>query len=156
VTHELRLERLIEATPEEVFAAFTDAGAQKEWYQDRPGWPVVAGGELRVGGRWEVAFGPPGEVPYREANVFSEVKRPHRLAYTSRFHMPDGRHFDTELVVTFEPKQGKTLLTIVQSGFASAKDRDDHQGGWPQFIDRLERVVAARRRGARASGAAGG
>jgi uncharacterized protein YndB with AHSA1/START domain len=73
------------------------------------------------------------------------VKRPHRLAYTSRFHMPDGRSFDTDLVVTFEAKQGKTMLTIVQSRFESRQDRDDHQGGWPGFLDRLERVVAARK-----------
>jgi uncharacterized protein YndB with AHSA1/START domain len=136
---------MIDAQPDEVFDAFTAAEAQEEWYQDRPGWKVEAGGELRVGGRWEVAFGPAGETPYRESNLFTEVKRPHRLAYTSRFHMPDGRSFDTDLVITFEAKQGKTLLTILQSRFESKQDRDDHQGGWPGFLDRLERVVAARK-----------
>ena len=152
MSYELRLERLFDATPEEVFDAFTDPEAQRQWYQDREGWKVEPRGELRAGGRWEVAFGPPNEVPYREENRFSEVVRPHRLAYLSTFHMPDGRSFDTTLVVTFEAKQGKTLLTIVQSGFESARDRDDHQGGWPGFIDRLERVVAARKR-VRAAGA---
>jgi uncharacterized protein YndB with AHSA1/START domain len=145
MSHELRIERLIDATPEEVFEAFTAADAQKEWYLDQPGWRVEAGGELRVGGRWEVAFGPAGETPYREANQFTEVSRPHRLAYRSRFHLPDGSSFDTELLVTFEARQGKTLLTLVQSGFERAADRDAHQGGWPGFLDRLERVVAARK-----------
>ena len=153
MTYELKLERLIDATAEEVFDAFTDADAQKEWYVDQPGWRVDASGELRVGGRWETSFGPPGAAPFRESNVYTEVRRPSRLAYTSRFHMPDGRTFDTKLVVTFEPKQGKTLLTIVQSEFVSEQDRNDHQGGWPGFIDRLERVVAARRR-TRAAGVA--
>jgi uncharacterized protein YndB with AHSA1/START domain len=152
MSYELRLERLIDATPEEVFDAFTDPNAQKEWYQDQDGWKVDAGGDLRAGGRWEVAFGPPGQAPYREANRFSEVARPHRLAYESRFHLPDGRTFDTTLVITFEAKQGKTLLTIRQSGFATEQDRNDHQGGWPGFIDRLERVVAARK-GARSASA---
>jgi hypothetical protein len=72
------------------------------------------------------------------------VRRPYRLAYRSRFHLPDGSSFDTDLVVTFEPRQGKTLLTIVQSGFERIEHRDAHQGGWPGFIDRLVRVVAAR------------
>ena len=145
MSYELRLERWIDATPEEVFEAFTDAEAQREWYQDQDGWKVEAGGELRVGGRWEVAFGPANEAPYREVNRFSTVERPHRLAYTSTFHLPDGRSFDTEIVVTFEAKSGKTLLTIHQSGFESEQHRNDHQGGWPGFLDRLERVVAARR-----------
>jgi uncharacterized protein YndB with AHSA1/START domain len=55
--------------------------------------------------------------------------------------MPDGRSFHTDLVVTFEDQGGKTLLTILQTGFESEKDRNDHQGGWPGFIDRLERLV---------------
>jgi uncharacterized protein YndB with AHSA1/START domain len=145
VTYDLRLERLINATPEEVFDAFTDPKAQQEWYQDQPGWVVDATCELRPGGRWVVAFGPPNAAPYRESAVFTEVKRPLRVAYKSTFHMPDGRSFDTTLVVTFEARQGKTLLTIVQSGFEREQDRNDHQGGWPGFLERLERVVAARK-----------
>lgn len=145
MSYDLRLERLIDASPEEVFDAFTDPKAQQEWYRDQEGWNVEAKGELRAGGRWEVAFGPANEVPYREANVFTTVDRPRRLAYTSTFHLPDGRSFETALVVTFEAKQGKTLLTVVQTGFASERDRDDHRGGWPGFLERLDRVVAARR-----------
>ena len=145
MSHDLRLERMFDATPEEVFDAFTDPEAQKEWYQDNEGWVVTAVCDLRPGGRWDVAFGPAGADPYRETSVFMEVDRPRRLAYRSTFSTPDGSSFDTELVVTFEERAGKTLLTIVQTGFPTAKDRDDHQGGWPGFIDRLERVVARRR-----------
>lgn len=154
MTYSLKLERMIDATPEEVFDAFTDAHAQKEWYLDQPGWKVDAGGELRVGGQWEVAFGPAGETPYRETNLFSEVERPNRLAYVSRFHMPDGGAFDTKITVTFEAKDGKTLLTLVQSEFLHEEHRDAHRGGWPGFLDRLERVVAARRAESRRAGVA--
>jgi uncharacterized protein YndB with AHSA1/START domain len=145
MSHDLRIERLIDATPEEVFDAFTDPKAQQEWYLDQPGWKVEARSDLRAGGRWDVAFGPLNEAPYREANVFTEVQRPHRLAYKSTFHMPDGRSFETALVVTFQARDGKTLLTVLQTGFASEQDRDDHQGGWPGFLDRLERWVTAKR-----------
>ena len=154
MTYSLKLERMIDATPEEVFDAFTDASAQKEWYLDQPGWKVEAGGELRVGGRWEVAFGPAGATPYRETNLFSEVSRPSRLAYASRFHMADGATFDTKITVTFEAKDGKTLLTLVQSEFLNEEHRDAHKGGWPGFLDRLGRVVAARRAGTRRAGVA--
>ena len=154
MTYSLKLERMIDATPEEVFDAFTDASAQREWYLDQPGWKVEAGGELRVGGRWEVAFGPAGETPYRETNLFSEVSRPSRLAYASRFHMADGATFDTKITVTFEAKDGKTLLTLVQSEFLNEEHRDAHKGGWPGFLDRLGRVVAARRAGTRRAGVA--
>jgi uncharacterized protein YndB with AHSA1/START domain len=154
MTYSLKLVRMIDATPDEVFDAFTDANAQKEWYRDQPEWRVDAGGELRAGGRWEVAFGPTGEAPYREVNVFSEVSRPSRLVYVSTFLMPDGSSFDTKMLVTFEARDGRTLLTIVQSEFLNEEHRDAHQGGWPGFLDRLERVVAARRGAAHARGVA--
>ena len=145
MTYALHLERLFDASPDEVFDAFTDPEAQREWYLDRPDFVVTSTVDLLVGGTWDVAFGPGGEAPYREVNVFTEVARPNRLAYSSTFVMPDGSSFDTSLVVTFEPRGGKTLMIIEQSGFESEQDRDDHQGGWPQFIDRLEKVVAKRR-----------
>ena len=144
MSHDLRVERWFDATPEEVFDAYTDPAAQREWYQDQPGWIVQAECDLRVGGQWTVAFGPPGAEPYRETNVFKQVDRPRRLVYTSRVTMPDGSGFDTGMVVTFQERDGRTQMTIVHTGFPSAELRDDHRGGWPGFLDRLERVVDAR------------
>lgn len=145
MTYDLKLERVFDATPEEVFDAFTDPAAQQEWFLDQDDSEVTTSVDLRVGGRWETSFGPAGSVPYRELNTFTEVDRPNRVGYSSTFVMPDGSSFETQLVVTFEAREGKTLLTILQSGFELEKDRDDHQGGWPGFIDRLELVVARRR-----------
>jgi uncharacterized protein YndB with AHSA1/START domain len=141
VSYDLKIERLIDAPPEEVFNAFVDPEANKQWYADRPEDTVTSTCDLRVGGMWSVSFGPSPDVQYREDNEFVEVQPPHRLAYSSWFTNADGRKFHTDLVVTFEDQGGKTLLTILQTGFESEKDRNDHQGGWPGFIDRLERLV---------------
>ena len=146
MSYDLRLERLIDGTPDEVFAALTDAGAMQEWYEDNPGWAVsVEAADVRVGGTTTVAFGPQGDEPYREEMTYSEVVVPNRLAYLEVFRMPDGSAFETNIVVTFEAQSGKTLMTIVQTGFPNAEQRDAHQGGWPGFIDRLEQVVIKRR-----------
>jgi uncharacterized protein YndB with AHSA1/START domain len=144
VSHDLRVERWFDAAPEEVFDAYTDPVAQKVWYEDQPGWIVEAECDLRVGGRWVVTFGPPGGEPYRETNVFKEIDRPRHLVYTSTVTMPDGSSFDTGMDVSFEVQDGGTRMTILQTGFPSAELRNDHQGGWPGFLDRLERVVNAR------------
>lgn len=146
MSYDLRIERLIDGTPDEVFQAFTDADAMKIWYEDNSGWSVdVTACDLRVGGTTVVAFGPGGDAPYKEEMTYTEVSRPTHLAYNERFVMPDGSSFDTVITVTFDAQNGKTLMTIVQTGFPNAEHRDAHQGGWPGFIDRLERVVAARR-----------
>jgi uncharacterized protein YndB with AHSA1/START domain len=106
---------------------------------------VEAACDLRVGGRWSIAFGPPGDPPARETNVFHEVDRPRRLVYASTMTMPDGSSLDTRMQVTFEEEEdGRTRMTIVQSGFPTPQLRDDFAGGWASILDGLGRVVAAR------------
>jgi uncharacterized protein YndB with AHSA1/START domain len=144
VSHDLRLERLYDAAPEVVFDAFTDPDAQKELYADAPDWIVEADCDLRVGGRWTIAFGPSGGTPARETNVFEVVDRPRRLVYASTMTMPDGSNVDTRMQVTFQEEGGRTRLTIVQSGFSTPGLRDEFAGGWAGILDGLGRAVAAR------------
>ena len=144
MTHDLKLERLFDAAPEVVFDAFTDPQAQKQLYADAPDWIVEAACDLRVGGRWTIAFGPPGSTPARETNMFQVVDRPRRLVYSSTMTMPDGSSVATGMDVTFVEQDGRTRLTIVQSGIPTAEVRDEFAGGWPSILDGLGRVVAAR------------
>jgi uncharacterized protein YndB with AHSA1/START domain len=142
VSHDLHIERVIDAEPAEVFTTFVDADAMRHWYLDGPDWVVeVEACDVRVGGTTIVSFGP-GSERYREEMTYTEVDRPRRLAYDERFTMPDESSFDTVVTVTFDEQDGKTLLTIIQTGFPTAAERDAHQGGWPGFLDRLERVIA--------------
>ncbi len=106
MTHDLRVERVFDAAPEVGFDAFTDPDAQRELYADAPDWIVEAECDLRVGGRWSIAFGPSGSAPARETNVFQVVDRPRRLVYTSTMTMPDGSSLDTDMQVTFEKDSG--------------------------------------------------
>jgi uncharacterized protein YndB with AHSA1/START domain len=148
VTYDLRIERLIDAVPEAVFDAFVDPDAQKVLYENEEerNWTVESELDLRVGGTWTIVFGKVGEEPFRETNVFIEVDRPRRLVYTSTmFKGKHGGSFDTTVTVEFEDRDGKTLLTILQTGFESREERDMIEGGWPSIIDALERVVGGTR-----------
>jgi uncharacterized protein YndB with AHSA1/START domain len=148
VTYDLKIERLIDSSSEAVFDAFLDPDAQKILYnnEEETDWTVESELDLRVGGTWTIVFGKAGEEPFRETNVFTEVDRPRRLVYTSTmFKGRYGGSFDTTVTVTFEDRDGKTLLTILQTGFESRDERDMIQGGWPSILDVLERVVGATR-----------
>jgi uncharacterized protein YndB with AHSA1/START domain len=145
MNHDLRIERVIDAAPEEVFDAFTDADAITEWWKAFDGWSVeVVSCDVQVGGTTTIVFGEAASLS-REDMMYTEVDRPHRLSWTDVFTMPDGTGVETTLVVTFEGQAEKTLMTIVQAGFPSAESRDRHQGGWPGFLERLERVAIRRR-----------
>jgi uncharacterized protein YndB with AHSA1/START domain len=76
--------------------------------------------------------------------VFDEVDRPRRLVYRSTMVMPDGSRLETGMQVTFELENGRTRMTIVQSGFPTAELRTSFTSGWASILDGLERVVDAR------------
>jgi uncharacterized protein YndB with AHSA1/START domain len=137
--------RLIDATPEEVFDAFTSAEGQEAFYgKDDPGWIVRSQCDLRVGGVWTVAFGPsPGEL-YRHRHVFEVIERPHRLILASSETRLDGSSFHTQLEFTFRAQQGKTLMTMTQRGFPTSELREEHERGLPNAFARLARLIQLR------------
>ncbi|HEX2090266.1 MAG TPA: SRPBCC domain-containing protein [Actinomycetota bacterium] len=144
MTYDLRIQRLIDAAPDVVFDAFVDPEAQKELYnnEEDPDWHVESELDLRVGGTWTIVFGNRGEEPFRLTSVFSEVDRPRRLVFKATlFQGKYGGSFDTDVTVTFEDRDGKTLMTIVETGFPTKEQRDMIEGGWPSILDALERVV---------------
>jgi uncharacterized protein YndB with AHSA1/START domain len=143
VSHDLTVERLLDSTPEVAFDAFVDPDAQHELYAAAPNWIVDSECDLRVGGRWTVTFGPPGNEPAREMNVFEEVERPRRLVFRSTMKMPDGSSIHTHVQVTFDPENGKTRIRIAQRGFPSAELRDGFESGWGSILEGLARVVDA-------------
>jgi uncharacterized protein YndB with AHSA1/START domain len=145
MTHDLRFERVIDAAPEEVFDAFTRPDGQRAFYgQDDPGWIVQSECDLRVGGVWTVAFGPSPSELYRHEHVFRAIERPRRLLLATTEIRLDGSTFKTELELTFEDRDGRTLMTMVQRGFPTVELRDEHERGLPNAFARLQRVVNPR------------
>ena len=149
MSYELRVERLIDATPEEVFDAYTDPEAQKVWYSIMDEGMIVENDvDLRVGGKWVSAWGFSRDEMFRETNVFEVIDRPHRLISRSTGSSPDGRSVDTHVEVTFRDEGGKTLVTIVQTGFPDEEMRDFFaDSAWNGAFDRLNAYFAAKRVG---------
>jgi uncharacterized protein YndB with AHSA1/START domain len=139
----LRIERIIDAPADAVFAAWTTKEEMEQWYADGDD-PVVDVVELdvRVGGRYHVEWGPRGAEPFVEHGVYLEIDRPHRLVMRETLSGPevDGWQ-DTTVTVELEAVGGKTRLTLEHVGFPSTDARDGARGGWPNFIDRLDRYV---------------
>lgn len=139
----LSYERLIHASVEQVFDAFTSPEGQREIYrQDEPGWIVESHCDLRVGGTWSISFGPAPDQLYQHRNVFEEIDRPRRVRMTTTEIRLDGSRLVIDVVFTFEPCDGATLMTMTQRGFPTDALRDEHALGLPTGFDNLERIVA--------------
>ena len=149
MTYEMKIERLFDAPPEIVFDTMVDPEAQPEIFADEvPGWNLWEWEiDLRVGGEWTFVYGladRSGE-PDRNTSVFTEIDRPRRLAYRSSMFVSEwGRAVDFTETVTFEERDGKTLVTIQLTDLEREKDRDAFMGGLPGYLEAVERVVANR------------
>jgi uncharacterized protein YndB with AHSA1/START domain len=149
MTYDMKIERLFDAPPELVFDTMVDPEAQPEIFADEvPGWNLWEWEiDLRVGGEWTFVFGladRSGE-PDRNTSVFTEIDRPRRLAYRSSMFVSQwGRAVDYTETVTFEERNGKTLVTIELTDLELEKDRDAFMGGIPGYLEAVERVVANR------------
>ena len=142
MSDELRYERVIEAPLAVVFDAFTTAGGQEAFYgQDDPGWIVESVCDLRVGGVWEVAFGPSRTHLYRHRHVFVVIDPPQRLVLITTEFRIGGTRLDFTTEFTFAGRGGHTLMTMVQSGLPADELREEHARGLPVAFDRFRQFA---------------
>ncbi|MEU4559473.1 SRPBCC domain-containing protein [Actinoplanes sp. NPDC023936] len=149
---DMRMTRQLPATPEEVFDAYTDAEKQKIWFSildEEPG-IVEIEVDLRVGGTQTAVWGPSPDALFRETQTFVEIDRPHRLVTDSTGSSPDGMTMQTRIEITFEARDGGTLMTVVQSGFPVPEVRDFFVGEvWAGAFARIEAFLTRRTQDAR-------
>ncbi|MEU4689021.1 SRPBCC domain-containing protein [Actinoplanes sp. NPDC023714] len=141
---EMRMERRLPATPEQVFDAYTDAEKQKVWFSildEEPG-IVEIEVDLRVGGKQTAVWGPSPDALFRETQTFLEIDRPHRLVTESTGVSPDGMTMTTRIEISFEAAGDGTLMTVVQSGFPAPEIRDFFVAEvWAGALARIEAFV---------------
>jgi uncharacterized protein YndB with AHSA1/START domain len=147
MSYELRVERVFNATAEEVFEAYTDAEAAKVWFRLGPDGPddsiVEITNDLRIGGEWNAAWGDSPDRLFRERGVYQVIERPRRLVMASTGWSPDGESLDTMIEVTFEDLGDKTRMVVVQSGFPTEEVRDFFSTvAWIGAFERIERYLA--------------
>ncbi len=148
---ELRTSRVLPATPEEVFDAYTDADAQTIWFSILDETPGIVRIEvdLRIGGVQTAEWGPDEEHLFREVQTFLEIDRPHRLVTESTGTAPDEMGMPpmvTRVEVTFEPTaDGHTLMSVVQSGFPMPEVRDFFlHDAWNGAFERIDAYLRSR------------
>jgi uncharacterized protein YndB with AHSA1/START domain len=146
MNYEARVERVLNATVEEVFEAYTSVEAQRIWYamgeEGQPDLIVEVNGDPVVGGEWAAAWGHSRDEMFRERGVYQVVDPPHRVVLVSTFYSPDGQGTETETEVTFEGLGDKTRMVVVQRRLPSEEIRDFVIAvAWPGAFDRIERYL---------------
>jgi Activator of Hsp90 ATPase homolog 1-like protein len=72
------------------------------------------------------------------------IDRPHRLLLDTTETRLDGSSLDFETEFTFEERDGKTLMTMIQRGLPTPELREEHERGVPNAFARLDRLIQLR------------
>ena len=104
----LRVERTFDASPEEVFDAWTNPEVLRRWWRPNPAWSTpVAEVDLRVGGRYRISMeDPESGTKHTAGGKYSEVSRPQRLVYSWQWEQDDGRLGHASTVDGGLPRRG--------------------------------------------------
>lgn len=146
--HELTLTRLIDATPDKLFRAWTEPALIKQWFTPRPWTTPVVETDVRPGGASYILFRGPDGQEFPNRGVYLEVVKNERLVFTdayTRAWEPSEKPFMT-VTITFTPENGRTRYHARVVHWTAA-DREAHEKmgfheGWGKATDQLEALVA--------------
>ncbi len=131
----LTLTRLLDAPPSLVFEVWTRPEHLARWWGPKDFISPFQQMDARPGGAYRIGIRSPEGVDYVMHGVFREVVEPRRLVFTFAWDEEDSH--ETLVTVTFAEHAGKTLLMFQQAVFRSVDERDSHEGGWRECLERL-------------------
>jgi uncharacterized protein YndB with AHSA1/START domain len=134
--------RVYDVPIERLWRAWTDPDELGRWYLAGDDHIIhFAEVDLRVGGRWKIAFGPPGKEPYVETNCYTEIVSPTRLSWRGQL-TTDGREIpggEASVLELVDLGGGRTELILTNTGDESLWR---HGEGWIPCLNSLERYLS--------------
>jgi len=140
----LRIIRVLRASPERVYRAWTVPGELRRWFAAGEGYTTpIAEVDLRVGGRFRVGMQAPGGGRLSVASgTYAEIVPGARLVFSWRWEHDGPAAPTTRLRLEFRPHPLGTEFILIHEGLADQATREQHITGWQECLDSLERLLA--------------
>jgi len=147
----LRMTRRFDATPQRVFAAWTDPEQFGAWFGPVGMKAVSFKLDARVGGQWRF-MGEGRNIPGSQrpselirptvSGKYLEIEPPNRLVFTWAWHEKDDfaspRGQESVVTIQFKPLDGgRTEMVFTQAVFKDEQALAAHNRGWTDSFDKL-------------------
>ena len=151
---EVRIERIFDASPPEVFDAWVNPGTMSRWMWASLGKNVWAENDLRVGGAFRVYTrfeGGRHQGPGWSGmcGIYVEIRPPEKLTFTLHwdgdvgYNQGDRLVLDEVVTVTLDRSGDQTRMEFVQLGIPDeGGSADTHRAGLQESFDMLDEVLA--------------
>ncbi|MBI4893263.1 MAG: SRPBCC domain-containing protein [Acidobacteria bacterium] len=136
---ELAVTRTVDAPARVVFEAWTKAELFRRWWVPKSFGLSLLSCEMdvRVGGQYRLAF-PNGDSTMEFFGTYLEVTPHSRLVWTNE----EGDGGVTVTTVTFEEREGKTLLAVCDRYPSKEAMESGAMGAMPEALDQLGELLA--------------
>ncbi|MGD0531456.1 MAG: SRPBCC domain-containing protein [Methyloceanibacter sp.] len=136
----LTLKRRLNAAPEKVFAAWTDAEKIAKWFGPEQIETLSAQTDARAGGRFRIVMRDADGEEHDVGGVYREVVPNEKLVFSWAWRSTPER--ESLVTVLIKPEGAGSLLTLIHEQFFDEAARDRHEQGWIGCLNKLERYFA--------------
>jgi uncharacterized protein YndB with AHSA1/START domain len=139
----LTLQRRLNASPAQVYAAWTDPEKIARWFGPAQIIRVEADMDVRVGGHFRIAMFEADQAPGEEhgvSGIYRELVPGRRLVFSWAWRTTPER--ESLVTVTIKGEGKHTLLTLLHEQFFDEDARTGHTRGWTGSLDKLEKMFA--------------
>ena len=153
ISDELVITRIFDAPREAVWKAWTDPGRFMLWWGPQGFTSPACRIDLRVGGKYLYCMRSPEGRDYWGTGVYREIVPMKKIVCSDSFADSEGNvvaasHYGMQgewppeltVTVTFEEKDGKTIMTLLHEGIPQNM-KDDCEAGWSGSFDKLEGIL---------------
>lgn len=135
----LTVSKRYNATPQAIFAAWTDPASLKQWLCPEGGSVSFAAADVQVGGayRIDMQF---GQQVVTHHGVYQEIVPPSKLVFTWESANTQGQQ--TVVTVELFARGNETELVLTHERFPSAEATQGHVQGWQSILAGLDQFLA--------------
>lgn len=136
----LTIERTYDASPEEVWKAWTDPGALTRWFGPEDTRSVLrAELDVRPGGRYRIAFETGDGEEHEVGGTYLEVMPFRRLVFSWAWRSTPER--ESQVTLALDPVANGTRLVFTHERFHDEAARQGHARGWGGAFSKLDRYL---------------
>jgi uncharacterized protein YndB with AHSA1/START domain len=137
--HSLTVKKLIRASRDRVFAAWTKPELMRKWFFPEGMGLVSSEADVRVGGQFRAAMSD-GSQTYTALGTYREIEVGRKLVFSHSWLERDP--LETEVTVEFTDQDGGTLVTVTHEGLGSEASAKGHEGGWLGTLENLAKFLS--------------
>jgi uncharacterized protein YndB with AHSA1/START domain len=127
------VERILNASRQRVFAAWTDPTVMSRWFFAEPDWTAIVSNDLRIGGTYRIQMQPPDRPEFVAFGEYLEIEPISKLVFT--WNSPLVQH--TRVTIALEEFGEKTGFKLTHELFSDAETARRDGGGWQGCLNNL-------------------